>query len=438
MAMVMRLAPFFPARVLPGDGIEVIRTGGSVTIAMNWDNIQQASLPVDPENYEFTLRNEDGSFIRVPVQDIILPVVTWDTLSGKPSTFPPSAHTHPISEVDNLQITLDGLAASVANLTGASNVGLSASVAANALTINLTDASGNDPSSLSPVSLMFRSATAASGVSTSRLVTAATSLVISSGSTMGFANATAGRIWVVAFDDAGTVRLAAINCRSGVDIFRLGQIGIASSTAEGGAGAADNAHVFYTGTAVSSKAYVTLGYLEWASGITTAGTWDATPTRVEVFRPGVLLPGAIVQTRTGETNTFNSNAATIPFDNTPPQISEGTQAVSVSITPASSANVLRAFSGGTVGNSTSGVAVALALFRSDQTDALNAASSAISGVNLYEYLEVSRSFLSGTTSSITISSRFGGSSGTSAINGGSARQFGVSQVFPVEVIEIVA
>ena len=38
--------------------------------------------------------------------------VTWDSLPGKPSTFAPSAHTHAISDVTNLQTTLDGKQAS--------------------------------------------------------------------------------------------------------------------------------------------------------------------------------------------------------------------------------------------------------------------------------------------------------------------------------------
>lgn len=37
----------------------------------------------------------------------------WDDITGKPATFPPSSHTHPISDVTNLQTALDGKAASV-------------------------------------------------------------------------------------------------------------------------------------------------------------------------------------------------------------------------------------------------------------------------------------------------------------------------------------
>lgn len=58
------------------------------------------------------------------VSDTANPHVTsWSNLTGKPSTFPPDAHTHPISEVVNLQTELDGKAASahthiIADVTG--------------------------------------------------------------------------------------------------------------------------------------------------------------------------------------------------------------------------------------------------------------------------------------------------------------------------------
>lgn len=34
--------------------------------------------------------------------------VSWDDVQDKPATFPPSSHTHPISQVDGLQDALDG------------------------------------------------------------------------------------------------------------------------------------------------------------------------------------------------------------------------------------------------------------------------------------------------------------------------------------------
>ena len=45
--------------------------------------------------------------------------VTWATLSGKPAAFPPSAHEHPIGNVNGLQAALNGKAATTALPTSA-------------------------------------------------------------------------------------------------------------------------------------------------------------------------------------------------------------------------------------------------------------------------------------------------------------------------------
>lgn len=55
--------------------------------------------------------------------------VDWADVENKPSTFPPSAHTHPISDVTNLQTTLNGKltaskAATQANSTATDVAGL--------------------------------------------------------------------------------------------------------------------------------------------------------------------------------------------------------------------------------------------------------------------------------------------------------------------------
>ena len=231
-----------------------------------------------------------------------------------------------------------------------SNIGLVASVASSALTIAIKGVDGNDPSATNPVFVPFRSPTAATGVPVVRRVIAANSLVISSGSTMGFTSATAGRIWIVLFDDAGTLRLGAINCLttaagagSGRDvtaIYPLRDDLLVSSTAEGGAGAADSAQVFYTGTAVTTKALRILGYMEWSAGLTTAGTWDIVPTNIQLFGPGVSLPGNVVAESYSATGTNASTTTTVPNDDTIMQNGEGGQFMTISHTPISAANIL--------------------------------------------------------------------------------------------------
>ena len=175
------------------------------------------------------------------------------------------------------------------------NLGLSLSVAAGALTIALKGADGNDPSASNPVLIAFRSATLTTAQPLIRKVEGALSLVVSSGSTLGATSATPFRLWIVAFDDAGTIRLGVINAADATRIYPLRRVGVGSSTAEGGAGAADAAGTIYTGTAVTAKAYRVLGCATWESGLTTAGTWDAAPTDASLCSRDTPMPGDVIQ-----------------------------------------------------------------------------------------------------------------------------------------------
>lgn len=131
------------------------------------------------------------------------------------------------------------------------------------------------------------------------------------------------------------MRLGAVLCSTYASvqatIMPLNNTGIASSTAEGGAGAADSAQTFYTGTAVSSKPYIILGYAEWGASGLTAGTWTTTNlARVQVFGPGVPLPGQVVQTKSIYTN--GSSATTTTYTNV--------TGSTISISPSSAANFI--------------------------------------------------------------------------------------------------
>jgi hypothetical protein len=226
----------------------------------------------------------------------------------------------------------------------------------NAVTYSLKTLAGNNPSATDPVFVAFRNATSGTGNYVFRQITSALSLTVSSGSTLGTINATPFRVWLVLFDDAGTIRLGAINCLNGLNIFPLGQIPLASSTAEGGAGAADSAHVFFTGTAVTSKPYAILGYCSYESGLTTAGSWDSSPTSIQLFGYGVKLPGDVVQKRvfTGTSQqTSTGSIADVSFSSTP------------TITPTSAVNLVQAHAFGSLGNPSNGNSAAFAsLFRS--------------------------------------------------------------------------
>ena len=191
---------------------------------------------------------------------------------------------------------------------------LAASVAANALTVALKTLAGADPSATNPVNFDFPDG---SGGVSRISVTGATSIVVSSGSTLGTASGAASRVWIVGFNDAGTFRLGVINCHtatysadSAAYISPLRSESTASSTAEGGAGAADSGGTFYTGSAVTSKYFVVLGYVE--STQATAGTWATSPSKVVAWRPGMPLPGDVIERRMNLTAGSLTTNATSP------------------------------------------------------------------------------------------------------------------------------
>src|SRR6266850_2285176 len=85
-------------------------------------------------------------------------------------------------------------------------------VAASALTVAIKGWDGNDPSATNPVYAVVRDVTATTGLPVLIKITAANSVVVSSGSTLGTVAAAAFRVWAVLFNDAGTYRLGVINC----------------------------------------------------------------------------------------------------------------------------------------------------------------------------------------------------------------------------------
>lgn len=298
------------------------------------------------------------------------------------------------------------------------NLSLSATVATNALTIAIKGHDGNDPSSSNKVYVPFRSATAGSGDNDVLTLTAATSLVISSGSTMGFTSGTIGRLWIVGFNDGGTFRLGAVNCLSGGNVLAL-RDGIYSSTAEGGAGGADSAQVIYTGTAVTSKAMTILGYLEATEA--TAGAWATAPSLVKTISPGEALPGTVVQTVRTDTGASATGTTTIPYDNTIPQNTEGDQYMSLSVTPRMAANVLRVQSVAVV-SSTAGLSQLIAaLFKDSVANALAATTATVPSTTCVLLLVLNYSGLAGSVSSISFKVRAGASgAGTTTFNGGAS------------------
>jgi hypothetical protein len=140
---------------------------------------------------------------------------------------------------------------------------ITASVAASALTITLN-----------PTILDFRSSPLTSGTVTTLLVATAISLTIPSTSTMGTVNAVQSRIVVLAINDGGTVKLAAVNIAGGSP---LDETTLITTTAAVAAG--NSATAYYSTAVATSVAYRVVGYIE--STQATAGTWATAPSTIQ-------------------------------------------------------------------------------------------------------------------------------------------------------------
>lgn len=179
---------------------------------------------------------------------------------------------------DNGSAYVDFGAASVADShVHVLNTGLSASVSANALTVALKQKDGStDPTGGSPASIGFRSSTSTSGLYTVRTVTAALSIVIPSGTTIGTQSTVAHFIYIYALDNAGTVELA-------LSLAQFPTESIQSSSAIAGG---SSATTLYSTTARANVPIRLIGRINITQ--TVAGTWATGQTELSlasVFNP---------------------------------------------------------------------------------------------------------------------------------------------------------
>jgi hypothetical protein len=316
----------------------------------------------------------------------------------------------------------------VANdIWGLHNVALGASVAGNNLTLSLLTNAGATPSASDPAFVGFRSASSPSGAPSIIAVTGATTFTITAGSTLGFTNGEAGRIWVCAINNAGTVELAAFRAwrriagppeQTGWYAFNEQ---ILSTTAEG-TGTADSAQVLYSGTARVGVAMRYLGYVEIVYG---TAAWSNAPTFVQTNHSRMPLPGDVVQRQYLSDGAYVGVAASIPNDDSIPQSGEGTQYLSLAISPTSALNAIAVDTRGLFTTNAAGEYLTMALFNG-ATDSIACSVSSQNGADP-QMQTLFNQRIGGTTSAITYTVRAGTASVANAtyFNGwGAARQRG--------------
>jgi hypothetical protein len=127
----------------------------------------------------------------------------------------------------------------------------------------------------------------------------------------------------------------------------------------------------------------------------------------------ILAPNGLVQIKTVQSSAKMSSSTAIPLDNTLPQITEGVEYFSLSITPTKVGNSIAIYCcmPQVAGNGTD--LPNMAIFRSDQNDALIATSGIVNtaGTGFYVDKYFACTTMAGTTSALTISMRFGPNTG---------------------------
>ena len=331
---------------------------------------------------------------------------------------------------------VDGL-----NIMPLNNGSLAASVASNILTLTLKTAGGATPSAGDPVRATFRNSTDADGSLTTRTITAATSMTFASGSTLGMLNGVAARIWVGLLDNAGTVEVCAWNPLKNTGSVASPPVDLSiraftpntdiTTTAEG-SGTATSPHVLYSTNARSSVPFILLGFIEISEA--TAGVWATSPSVVQTYRDGMRKTGDQVQVNMTQTGAQANSAATIPLDDTIPQITEGAEYMTTTITPTSALNRLTITAEGSFQNG-AGDQPAMALFQDATADARSVSKAGATAQMTPLVLQYE--MLAGTTSATTFRIRGGANTGTTTFNGGTAaRLYGGALTSFIRVQEI--
>ena len=154
-----------------------------------------------------------------------------------------------------------------------------------------------------------------------------------------------------------------------------------------------------------------------ASSITNSNITDSRVQTGAKTSSAQAASGMVVQVVDSLTTGMTTGTTTIPVDNTIPQITEGDQVMSVSITPKSAANKL-IIDVVTFGSSSIVGSVTAALFQDSTANALAATNGYNTTATGMTTLPLSYSMTAGTTSSTTFKVRFGGNSaGTFTFNG---------------------
>jgi hypothetical protein len=269
---------------------DVTTSAGAVATTIATNAVTNAKMA---QAVAFTLKgNATGSTANLTDIDVTALTVKSSPVAADLILIHDSAASFAFKKATVGTVAAAGSVASFNGLTGAvtlfpvgtQNYTLVESHAGNAATYAIKTLAGIDATASTPVYVNTSDGTTA-------VITGALSVTLNSTAVHGSVSGVPFRLWFSIFNNAGTLLLGVRNCTSSSGISGFGGLGYAST-------ANDNASVQVTwtsGTVLTNKQYALIGYADYDSGMATAGTWITSPTRIQLFGPGIAPPGAVVQ-----------------------------------------------------------------------------------------------------------------------------------------------
>ncbi len=152
---------------------------------------------------------------------------------------------------------------------------------------------------------------------------------------------------------------------------------------------------------------------------------------------GVSASNIIVQSVRTDDGAYATGTGTIPPDDTIPQNTEGTEFMTLAITPKNASNILNieVILKGSLSAATYMIG---ALFQDANADALSTTAIDSTNANYYTFISISHRMVAGTTSTTTFKVRAGAdTAATTYFNGTSVgRKFGGSLVSSITITEV--
>lgn len=184
------------------------------------------------------------------------------------------------------------------------NIALQATATGNTLVITLNAAA-----------LPFRDPTLTSGDEIWQNIPAGLTITVPNGATLGTSNGVPSRVWVFVARNNGVPVLGVALGSTSSAIFPIASFELGQNTASAISAAADSAGVLYTASSITNDVVRIVGYVEFATGQATAGTWASSPSKVQPMQAGTPKPGTVLQTVVA-TLTSQATASTPAFANT--------------------------------------------------------------------------------------------------------------------------